>query len=84
MRFNGDDIATAFGQKPPSTRCAGCGHRRQDHRREILRPGGGEGSEAFHECERFDGRTKSGYCPCEKFGEPVLAGLAEGEQDAKH
>lgn len=74
MTFSGDDIAAAFGQMPPSTPCGSCKHQRYEHEREILRPGGGAGSEAFHECRRFDGRRKTGYCPCASFEEPAEKG----------
>lgn len=67
--FTGADIAEFFGQKNPNERCAGYGHERLDHNREVLRPGGGEGSEAFHECERRDRRRKTSQCPCAKFEE---------------
>ncbi len=69
-RFTGDDIAAAFGQAAPSSECGQCGHLRRWHKREILKPGGGPGSEAFHGCEKWDRRRKSGFCPCEKFTEP--------------
>lgn len=80
MKFTGDDIAAAFGHKAPSTRCATCNHKRSQHNREVLRAGGGEGSESFHECEQFDGRRKSGRCPCEKFTEPSPVSMEKVEK----
>jgi hypothetical protein len=68
--YDGDDIARAFNRPLPSTVCASCGHRRGDHRREVMKPGMFDGIEAHHECERWNGRWKIGDCPCEQFTEP--------------
>ena len=69
--YDADDIAAAFGFPSTATKCAGCGHERHWHRREIIVPGPGpEHSEASHECKRRDRRRKAGVCPCEEFVEP--------------
>jgi hypothetical protein len=70
VRYTGDDIAAAFNRPLPSTPCAGCGHRRRDHRREVVKPGMFDGIEEHHECRRRDRRRKAGVCPCARFVEP--------------
>lgn len=68
--YSGDDIAAAFGYPAPSTRCTDCPHARYEHRREVVTPGF-NGSETSHECQAFDGRTKTGHCKCSQFTEPA-------------
>jgi hypothetical protein len=70
--YSGTDIAAAFNRPDPATRCESCPHERSDHRREIINPGIFDGVEAHHECEAFDGRTRTGNCKCEQFTEPPL------------
>jgi hypothetical protein len=72
IRYSGSEIAAAFGMPDPITPCSTCGHKRYEHRREIIVPGPApQHREEHHECERWDRRRRSGVCSCEKYTEPI-------------
>jgi hypothetical protein len=74
-RYSGDDIAAAFGRPLPATLCAGCGHPRHNHRREVTPDPEGRlfhSTEEHYECTRRDRRRRAGVCPCEAFAEPEV------------
>jgi hypothetical protein len=67
--FDGADIASAFGFPNPGSKCAECGHKRYEHRREIYAIHPEPHREESFECDHWDRRRKTGTCPCEHFAE---------------